>query len=248
MKCRYRFDAVAVQLALRVKRAGSPIALVAVLAMSCTRSVELGTDFISAGGAPNTEADVDASTAVCEATRCDGKIYACGDCLDNDADGVVDEQDPECLGACDDTEDSYYNPVAGQRDATCKLDCYFDGDNGSGNDDCYWSHRCDPLSIAPEYFPSGDAQCAYDAAATIPGTGQTCDALRVTQSKTCLDTCLPRAPIGCDCFGCCELPRGSNHYVWLGSTLDGVGSCDSKSLTDATRCRPCTPVLACLRQ
>jgi hypothetical protein len=222
------------------------------LLMACTRSVELGSNFLSsetaAGSDGGVDASVDAATDTCEVTRCDGNIYACGDCRDNDGDGLLDGQDPECLGACDDTENTYYNPALGQKDATCKLDCYFDGDNGSGNDDCHWSSRCDPLSKAPDYWPSGDGQCAYDAAAIVPGTDLACDTLQVSQSQACLDNCLPLTPVGCDCFGCCELPRGSKHYVWLNSTINGVGSCDAKSLDDPTRCRPCTPVLACQRQ
>jgi hypothetical protein len=137
--------------------------------------------------------------------------------------------------------------VIGASDATCKLDCYFDGDNGSGNDDCHWSHRCDPLSVAPNYPPSGDAQCSYDPLGAIPGSSLACDQLMVAQSNTCLTTCLPLTPAGCDCFGCCEWPVGSGHTIWLGSAVNGAGSCDANSLEDTTKCHPCTRVAACAR-
>ena len=28
----------------------------------------------------------------------DGNSYGCGDCMDNDDDGLIDDKDPECLG------------------------------------------------------------------------------------------------------------------------------------------------------
>jgi hypothetical protein len=218
-------------------------------ALGCNRSIELGSDWLRADGGRGSAGNsaIDASAPSCEVTRCDNKIYACGDCLDNDADGLVDGEDPECLGACDDTEDSYFSGMAGQSDATCKVDCYFDGDNGSGNDDCHWSHRCDPLSQSPDYPPSGDAQCAYDPLASVPGIALGCSDLLGAQSETCLAVCLPLTPTGCDCFGCCELPLGSKHHVWLGSTLNGEGSCNAATLSDPAKCHPCTPVSGCLK-
>ena len=38
---------------------------------------------------------------------CAGIVYQCGDSIDNDADGLLDADDPECLGPCDNSEDSY---------------------------------------------------------------------------------------------------------------------------------------------
>jgi hypothetical protein len=99
--------------------------------------------------------------------------------------------------------------------------------------------------LAPSYPPSGDSQCAYDEAASIPGTNATCADLGSLQSATCLNVCLPLTPNGCDCFGCCELPAGGGHYVWIGSTSGGVGSCDEAHLSDPELCRPCTPVASC---
>ncbi len=216
---------------------------------SCSRGIELGSDLgrasTNAGAGAAGTPGLDASVSVCEVTRCENKVYACGDCVDNDNDSLVDSLDPECFGPCDDSEESYLGSVVGQSDATCKVDCYFDGDNGSGNDDCHWSHRCDSLSRSPDFFPTGDAQCTYDPAATVPGSGMTCDQLQVTQSTACLATCLPLTPAGCDCFGCCEWPFGSGRNIWLGSAVNGVGSCNADSLDDATKCYPCTRVSAC---
>lgn len=218
------------------------------LFVDCSHRVELGSDYLAGDAGLGTTEDAGLQAGpVCEVHACEGKIYACGDCVDNDGDNRIDQLDPECLGACDDSEDSYFSAMLGQKDGNCKLDCYFDGDNGSGNDDCHWSHRCDPLSVSPNFAPSGDSQCAYDPAASSPGTDRSCAELVAAQSEACLGSCLPATPSGCDCFGCCELPHGSHQYVWLGSAIDGIGTCDSTSLSDPSRCRPCTPVAGCLK-
>lgn len=184
-----------------------------------------------------------------ETADCQNKIYACGDLLDNDTDGLIDSQDPDCLGPCDNTEDSYFGGIPGQNESPCRQDCYFDGDTGHGNDDCYWSHRCDPNEMAPDYFPEPDrgAQCAHDTTANIPGTTSSCAELVNVQSQACLDYCAPLTPNGCDCFGCCELPAGSGSYVWLGS-VGAMGNtlCTIDALSDPTVCHPCLPVAGCL--
>jgi hypothetical protein len=182
----------------------------------------------------------------CVETTCQGHLYLCGDCLDNDGDNLIDSADPDCLGPCDNTEDSYYGGIPGQNNAPCKMDCYFDQDTGPGNDKCYWSHGCDPLSVAPDYPPSGDPGCAYDEGFNIPGSGMSCDEAYVEQSDLCETYCGPLTPNGCDCFGCCELPADSDKYVYLGSTDEsGVGTCDLDNVDDPSKCHPCTPVEAC---
>ena len=230
-----------------LQRRASSLVLMVTFVWACGRPIELGLDLphqtADAAAAAGSTSD-SAVFAPCVITPCSGKIYACGDCIDNDADGLVDSADPECLGPCDNTEDSYFSGIPGQNSAPCKEDCYFDQGSGAGNDDCHWSQKCDLLSKAPDYPPSGDPQCAYDVSASIPGTSATCADLAAQQSTKCLDTCLPLTPNGCDCFGCCELPAGGGHYVWIGSTSGGVGSCDEAHLSDPTFCRPCTPTFS----
>ncbi|MBW1831748.1 MAG: hypothetical protein JRJ10_08630, partial [Deltaproteobacteria bacterium] len=34
----------------------------------------------------------------CQVIECAGRVTLCGDCMDNDDDGLVDNDDPECLG------------------------------------------------------------------------------------------------------------------------------------------------------
>lgn len=184
------------------------------------------------GGAPTEEAP------------CAGKIYACGDLLDNDDDGLIDYQDPDCLGPCDDTEDHYHPKLPGWTGDACRTDCFWDNGNGPGNDDCYWDHHCDPLSVSPSFYPEGEA-CAYDQAYTIPG-GPNCTDAFAAQSDQCLNYCAPLTPNGCDCFGCCELPAGGGNYVWLGSYDTNTDpTCTLADVADTSKCQPCTPVPSC---
>jgi hypothetical protein len=175
-------------------------------------------------------------------------VYACGDCDDNDGDGSIDALDTQCLGACDDTEDSFSGGLPGQINTPCRQDCYFDRDAGSGNDDCYYDHACDTLSVEPDYPPSGDPACAYDETTRLSGTSATCSEVRAAQSDACIAYCKPLVPNGCDCFGCCELPARSGRFVFVGSTVDGVPSCTEATLDDPIACKACTPVPSCFER
>ncbi len=189
-----------------------------------------------------------------EVSECQGHIYECGDLLDNDFDNLVDYQDGECLGPCDDTEDSFFGGIPGSAGPKCDVDCYFDQDSGHGNDQCYWDHRCDPLSIAPNYYPEPkeDDGCAYlGPDHEVTPVHETCDTLLNAngQSQDCLDYCLPLTPNGCDCFGCCELPAESGLFVWLGSEgIDGTTFCTTAELANPDICHPCTPVTDCFNE
>jgi len=169
-----------------------------------------------------------AGDAPCVVSACRGKVYECGNCRDDDSDGRIDAEDPECTGPCDNAEGSLSVGLPGESSVACQSDCYFDAGNGAGNGDCLYTQRCEPLSVAPDYPPSGDPRCAYDESAKIPGTSASCSDLRMEQPAGCLDGCGPLTPNGCDCFGCCELPAGGGSYIWLETSL------------------PCTPVDACL--
>ncbi|HEX3773477.1 MAG TPA: hypothetical protein VHV51_03380 [Polyangiaceae bacterium] len=242
----------------RVTRAVVALVICASL-FACTESVRIGEDLPAGGSATSSagtasdaagsnsggSAGSDAGSAACIVTACQGKVYACGDCVDNDGDGLIDSADPECTGACDNTEDSFFGGIPGANNAPCHEDCYFDQNSGSGDDDCYWNQACDALSVAPDYPPSADSHCAYDANANTPGTSSSCAELELMQTPACLDFCLPLTPNGCDCFGCCELPADSNHFVWLGSANGNDGTCTLSTLDDPSACHPCTPVSSC---
>jgi hypothetical protein len=183
-----------------------------------------------------------------EITECQGHVYECGDLVDNDMDELTDYQDPDCLGPCDDTEDSYYGGIPGQMGPPCSVDCYFDQDSGAGNDDCYWDHRCDANEVARDFYPEPDngSQCEFQGDDYVVGQGQTCADLDDAQSDECYAYCGPLTPNGCDCFGCCELPAGSGAFVWLGSVgVDGTTVCDLANVSNPAICHPCQVVTSC---
>jgi hypothetical protein len=181
---------------------------------------------------------------------CDG-VEACvdGSCMPgtppdcDDGDCAVDNHDTDCWGPCDNNESGWAGEVPGQQNQSeCNvMDCYFDQNSGTGNDNCYWSHTCDPLE-------PGD--CTHDPNYSPPGTPLTCPQLQMMQSETCLDFCGPLVPNGCDCFGCCDvsLEDGSSVTVYLGTEDPdtGVGTCNLEAAADPVLCNPCTQVAACL--
>lgn len=179
----------------------------------------------------------------CFQATCQGHLYQCGDCLDNDSDGLADALDPDCLGPCGNNEAGFNPNIPGISLENCSADCFYDQDGGSGNDQCVYDYRCDMLS--PDVNPGGPGgvtRCAYDAArAANPSI------CPPTQAMTCHDVCGPLTPNGCDCFGCCEITPGSGDYVFVGSNPDaGHEPCSRATLTDPASCRPCTPVADCL--
>jgi hypothetical protein len=237
------------------------IALVAILvSVGCSSDIELGRDLGSAmskggsagsagaggSGVGGTSGTSGTGGGECQVTLCQGKGYACGNCLDDDEDGAVDSDDIYCTGPCDNSESSFAIDIRGGAGPVCKQDCFFDSDVGSGNDGCNWSHTCDPVAVAPDYPPSGDSACAYDENAPIPGMAASCADVRSAQEPMCADTCGPLVPNGCDCFGCCELPAASGRFVWLGSESAGSSGCTEEGLDDPSVCHPCTQVPSCV--
>ncbi|MFK8000996.1 MAG: hypothetical protein AB8H86_15480 [Polyangiales bacterium] len=164
---------------------------------------------------------------------CQSQVYACGNTIDDDGDGLTDDQDPDCLGPCDNNEGGLFLDIPGGDSAPCRLDCYFDGDQGPGNDGCNWDHRCDPLEP--------DLICEYT---DPPPASAMCPDV---QDPECEDTCAPLVPNGCDCFGCCNLPAGGDRWVFIGSlNSDEEPTCTIDQAGDDEACHPCTPVDNCL--
>jgi hypothetical protein len=171
------------------------------------------------------------------------KTYECGNCVDDDGDGWIDMVDPGCWGPCDNDEAVWGSWIPGNDPpSSCSfLDCYFDQDSGPGNDDCYWSHHCDPVE------PNG---CTYDPEAHVI-VGKTCADL-AEQSAQCNNYCGLLTPNGCDCFGCCDVHLGDDVYtVYIGSGMNaadpgGTGTCSLAVADDPAKCNPCTQVLGCL--
>ena len=162
----------------------------------------------------------DGCSAVCtlediipDAIPCGNKLYECGDTLDNDMDGLIDLDDPECISPCDDNEGTFQTNLPGQNN-DCKGDCYFDDNSGGGDDTCEWNLQCD------EENPGAQIGCPYDP----DKPGLVCE---FEQPQTCYDICIPLVPNGCDCFGCCFI---DDQYVYLDGamcTLDNLDACES---------------------
>jgi hypothetical protein len=191
------------------------------------------------GDGDPTTGDGDGDPPPCVVTECAGKVYECGDCVDNDEDGLIDTNDPNCWGPCDNNESGFKGNIPGQNQAPCTvMDCYFDSDSGTGNDNCYWSHSCDPSEPNP-------SSCTYNGNGMIPGSSMSCSEAQESQSEQCLDVCEPLVPNGCDCFGCCEINSGNDSFtVFLGSG-DGEGTCTFEDVADPTKCAPCVQVEGC---
>jgi hypothetical protein len=184
----------------------------------------------AAGSDTGTPADGSAGDETAVATGgvapggCGTDVLACSDGMDNDGDGVIDGDDPECTGACDNDEGSFQTGIPGDN-VDCKQDCFFDGNSGQGDDGCVWSLRCDPEN------PGENVGCEFT-------DGANCDNM-VTQTQECIDFCSQFVPNGCDCFGCCTIatPDGDVN-VYLGSGPD----C---SLANLDACSSCTPSEDC---
>ena len=194
-------------------------------------------------GDGDTTGDGDGAPGECVITQCAGKVYQCGNCLDDDDDGKIDIADPNCWGPCDNNEEGFKGNIPGQGHSPCtSLDCYFDSNSGSGNDECYWNHACDPSEPNP-------SACTHNPNASLPGSGgMTCESAQQMQQEACLDICGPVVPNGCDCFGCCEIMSGNQTYtVYLGTEdSEGNGSCSLDVVDDPTKCAPCLQVEACI--
>jgi hypothetical protein len=201
-----------------------------------------------AGGLDAGNVDASDAAIIISIVKCLNQIYQCGDGIDNDGDGLVDWEDPDCLGPCDNTEDSYFGGIPGGSGPNCDVDCYWDSNSGPGDDDCRWNHKCDPNEQVSPGHPEPLTKCAYNPGANISGSSQSCAQLDLQQSATCKSFCGPITPNGCDCFGCCELPASSGKFVWLGSVDEQTnqGSCTAAVLNDPTKCEPCQPVPGCL--
>jgi hypothetical protein len=164
--------------------------------------------------------DAGADAAVgCVPVACEGTVRQCGDCIDNDADGLIDHEDPGCLSPCDNDENVFPFSLAGQQQQGCVVDCAFDLNTGFADDMCMLDRQCDAEGEDYECWPDG-SDCAE-------------------QSQTCRDNCLPITPNGCDCFGCCAVPDAYAPFVYIMKP-----DC-APDVIDPDSCPACTPRADC---
>jgi hypothetical protein len=153
------------------------------------------------------------SFALCGTHPC-----ACSNGEDDDADGQPDGFDGECTGPYDDDEATFRVNDVNEANPHC-ADCFYDG-NARSNDD-----GCDVAT-----------SCSLDGTAGS-GTGK-CKNCEPQQS--CIDSCVPITPNGCDCFGCCEVTHaGSTVAVRL------VVTCTVPKIGDSIACPRCLLATAC---
>jgi hypothetical protein len=163
---------------------------------------------------------------------CGGDILACGNGMDDDGDGLIDLDDPECTGPCDDDEATFATGIPGDN-MDCKQDCFFDGNSGQGDDGCNWDLRCDPAN------PGANIGCAYTG-------GNNCDNQPPNQDAECIMFCEQFVPAGCDCFGCCTVQTEMGPVdIFLNSgpdcALDNLAACETCTSQIADCGNPCVP-------
>ena len=150
----------------------------------------------------------DAGVVFCGESPC-----ACSNGIDDDGDELIDGFDGECTGPYDQDEQTFATGEVKPSNPHC-ADCFFDGNDGAGDDTC---------NIAASCSSEGNASGAVGACPTC------------APSDSCVDNCLPRTPNGCDCFGCCEVQSddGEKFTIFL------VDTCSVDDLRDPDKCPSC---------
>jgi hypothetical protein len=148
---------------------------------------------------------------------------ACANCLDDDVDGRVDYDDPECTSPLDGNEGTFATDIPGDNIDACTTDCFFDGNSGSGDDMCQVDRTCDGTAATSALY----AACGACNDTDVP--------------PECSTFCRRFQPNGCDCLGCCT--------VFVGSSSINVileKGCDYElELGDPDQCPPCAKTAAC---
>jgi len=178
---------------------------------------------------------------------CTAGSAQCNNCVDDDTDGKIDGFDPECSGPLDNDEGSFATGIPGDNMDAINQDCFFDGDSGAGNDGCN-QHACCLLGAQTKDECSAalvglvnNAQKEgqkYNVAECFAPLGS------ATVPQQCKDVCGPLAPPGCDCFGCCT-ECDAQGCVDIALNPATSPDCDSTTLHDPTKCKPCTKVADC---
>jgi len=152
----------------------------------------------------------------------------CSDGKDNDGDGKIDYDDPECVGPLDNDESSFATGIPGDNMDACKQDCFFDGNSGAGDDHCDWQLQCDPSSV--------NTKCPYDQQYATQHAAAC--STSSSQSQACIDFCRKFVPNGCDCFGCCVVPGASTPIIL-------AATCTAADFGNPAKCPACTQVTQC---
>jgi hypothetical protein len=189
---------------------------------ACARTTNLASNQLGAepdsglgldGGVDANVPRMDAGVALCGNQPC-----ACSNNRDDDGDGFIDGFDAECTGPYDQDEGTFATGATKDGNPHC-VDCFFDSNGGSGDDGCLLAVSCSVDGTTSDSVPACN----------------TC-----TPSSRCVDSCLPRTPNGCDCFGCCELNL-ANDKVFIRLT----DTCSLRNVSDTEACPRCTVTESC---
>jgi hypothetical protein len=129
----------------------------------------------------------------------------CNDGIDNDGDGLVDQEDDGCISPCDISEDpniSGNKPTCISGDnacsdanAACATECRWDGDSGKGNDD-----ECDPAPGCDCFGCCGGISMLDGSACDVDYTcyDNGCSDCGGANASTCTEDICSSCPEECD--------------------------------------------------
>lgn len=152
----------------------------------------------------------------------------CANNIDDDQDGLSDLDDPKCKLPGDNDESSFGSGVPGDdNNDPWSLDCWFDLNSGSGDDNCEM-HACCMLEgpCPAEYLPFDPNQCVA--------------------SQQCIEACAPQTRQECDCFGCCQICDASVsgcYEVFVNPSVSPA--CELYVIDDPSLCKPCSRNASC---
>jgi hypothetical protein len=226
-------------------RALAVLATLALVAAACNQLLGGGEVRLGDGGGTGTDAPKDGGIDARPADAppgCtpDNTRPDCSDCIDNDADGQIDSADTECTTPGDDDEGSFGTAIPGDNGDPVQQDCFFDGNSGGGDDGCQ-IHVCCILGV-----PNA-AQCPISPVTYNPNNCPPPIGTRALPS-TCVGGCGSKAPLGCDCWGCCTVCEPT-----VGTCVDILihpetsPTCDATTVTDPMRCTRCVKSAQCGR-
>jgi hypothetical protein len=212
-------------------------AALCIMSAACTQQVEIGRITIDlakdAAAKPDAAlmSDAESTPVGCVPTVCKGRTFACGDCQDNDGDGLFDEADPECFSACDGDEEQ----LGSGAQSCMRQACYFEPDCGLGNDaDCLTltPNGCDCFGCCSV---DGSAQFVF-IGVDAPGSGQAsksgCTSSSLNDPERC-QSCEPDRT----CFNACE--PGEACFGQATQATCGDASTAPQCDVDTTACGPC---------
>ena len=173
------------------------------------------TDCVQVGGFGN---DGSGTIGTGGSGACAGLNTECCDGIDNDGDLNVDGDDIHCTSALDDDEQSFATAIPGDNQSSTWMDCFYDGNSGSGDDGCRIHVNC-LLGI----LPPSHTDCQLD--------------------QLCLTNCIPATTPNCDCFGCCLI--GTDYYL-LEPSCDHVSLSGCRMCVPNSACvNNCDPSAFC---